>query len=87
MTTDSQTRQDHAERERSDLSALMDRSDISPREKLRRLESWQSDLIQLEKADEENMPRANGKPGETAAMLAAVTAAISTLRERSATGR
>lgn len=61
---------------------LIERSDLSTNEKILVLESWQSDLIELQKAVEENMISDNRNPGETAARLAQVTAAITNLREK-----
>ena len=61
---------------------LLERSDLSDEDKITILQSWQTDLIELQKAVEENMQNATGDSGETAARLAAVTAAIAEFRER-----
>jgi len=58
------------------------KSDVPDHEKLRQLEGWQADLIQLQKATEENMPAAGAKVGRTAGRLARVTAALEMIRER-----
>jgi len=71
----------------SDPRDVIDSEDLSDPEKIRLLESWQSDLIQLQKAVEENMPSVDSPPGETAARLAQVTAAIAKLREQGQTAR
>jgi hypothetical protein len=67
---------------RFDPKAYIERADISNREKIRQLENWRSDLIQLQRATEENMPAANTGTGETSVRLARVTAALATLRKR-----
>jgi hypothetical protein len=77
----------YADEHFSDPREVIDSSDLSDPEKIRLLESWQSDLIQLLKAVEENMPSANSQPGETAARLAQVTAAIAKVRESGQTAR
>jgi hypothetical protein len=60
---------------------LVERSDLTNREKLVILESWQADLLELQKAAEENMASVNRDPGVTAARLAEVMAAIALLHE------
>lgn len=59
---------------------IISRSDLSSQEKLTVLESWQADLIELQKALDENMS-GTGEPGETATKLAQVTAAITQVKE------
>ncbi len=61
---------------------LVESDELSVRDKLSLLESWRTDLIELQKAAEENMPSANVPPGTTAAKLAEVNTAISIVRER-----
>ena len=56
--------------------------ELSDGDKLALLESWQADLIELQKAAEENMGPANVSPGENAAKLASVTEAIAIVREQ-----
>lgn len=70
-----------------DPKELIERDDLANSVKIRLLEDWRSDLIQLQKACEENMPNANSPPGETASRLAQVTAAIVKLKEISQAGR
>ena len=79
-----------AGRERSDMDdfrqfddprELVECEDLSDADKIKVLQDWQSDLIQLEKAVEENMPSINCEPGETAVKLTQVTAAIADLKE------
>jgi hypothetical protein len=59
---------------------LVESDELTDMEKLKILESWQMDLIELQKAEEENMPGGSEDPGDTARKLEAVTAAIETLR-------
>jgi hypothetical protein len=66
----------------SDPAELMERQDLSNEDKIKVLESWQSDLVQLLKAVEENMPGGGTAPDDTAARLARVTAALTKLKER-----
>jgi hypothetical protein len=60
---------------------LVERSDLTTREKLVILESWRADLVELQKAAEENMASVNLDAGVTAARLAEVMAAIALLHE------
>jgi hypothetical protein len=80
-----------AGRERSDMDdfrqfddprELIERKNLSDEDKIKVLQDWQSDLIQLQKAVEENMPSISCEPGETAVKLTQVTAAIAKLNER-----
>lgn len=61
---------------------LVENDELSASEKLAVLESWQADLIELQKAAEENMGSANVAPGTSAAKLAKVTEAIALMQER-----
>jgi hypothetical protein len=60
--------------------------DLSIEAKIVVLESWQADLIDMQKAVEENMESEFLEPGETAAKLAQVTAAIARVREEAELG-
>lgn len=68
----------------TDPAELTERQDLTNEDKIKVLESWQSDLIQLMKAVEENMPGDGSHPGDTAARLAKVTAALTKLKDREA---
>jgi hypothetical protein len=68
--------------EHFDPIGYVERGDAPDREKLKQLEEWQSELIQLQKATEENMPATGARVGQTAARLAKVTAALELIRER-----
>ena len=46
------------------------------------LESWQNELIEMQRAEEENMVGTASKSGQTAKWLAEVTKAIHTLRDQ-----
>lgn len=61
---------------------LVESDELTATEKIKILESWQMDLIELQKAEEENMPGGSEDkdPGDTARKLAAVTAAIESVR-------
>lgn len=50
--------------------------------KLLVLESWQTDLLEMQRAEEENMIGTTSKSGQTAKWLAEVTKAIHALRDR-----
>jgi predicted Ser/Thr protein kinase len=65
---------------------VIERKDLSNREKIVVLESWQADLIETQKAVEENMTSEMLEPGETAAKLAQVIAAIGRVRQEQKTG-
>jgi hypothetical protein len=55
---------------------LVESDGLTDTEKMTILKSWQMDLIELQRAEEENMPNDSDDPGDTARKLAAVTAAI-----------
>jgi len=59
---------------------LIQSDELTDTQKRKVLESWQTDLIELQKAEEENMPGRSEDPGETARRLSEVTAAIVALR-------
>lgn len=59
---------------------IVDSNEISRADKITLLESWQADLIELQKASEENMPSAGTATGETAENLARVHEALSALK-------
>lgn len=67
------------DREFVDPSELLERSDLSVKEKLLVLRNWHADLIELLKATEESMGSAEPQAGENAAQLARVAAAITQL--------
>jgi hypothetical protein len=73
------------ELEFGDPKRLADDVLLSAREKLAILVSWQSDLIELLRAEEENMPSVGAAPGTTAKKLSEVTAVIAAVRAKSAT--
>lgn len=66
----------------SEPRLLVESQELTATEKLAVLESWQADLIELQKAAEENMGSANVAPGTNAAKLAKVTEAIALMKER-----
>lgn len=55
--------------------------DLSTAEKIKLLEDWRLDLLELQRAAEENMPSATVQPGEVAERLRQVTEALAILRE------
>ena len=55
---------------------------ISDAEKLRILESWRLDLVELQRAEEENMPSAGVEPDETAKKLAEVSRVLDVVSGR-----
>jgi hypothetical protein len=63
-------------------SLLVENDGLTDAEKLTLLESWQADLVELQRATEENMGSANVTPGTNAVKLAKVTEAIATIRGR-----
>jgi hypothetical protein len=65
---------------------LVERPDLTHQEKLAVLQSWQTDLVELQKAAEENMEGTGPLPGGSGARLAQVMEAIAILREREAQG-
>lgn len=60
---------------------VIERDDLSVDEKIAVLQSWQADLVELQKATEENMSDSGGDSGKTAAKLSQVTAAIEQLEQ------
>ena len=62
---------------------LVESDGLTDTEKLTILQSWQMDLIELQRAEEENMPNESDAPGDTAKKLAAVTKAIEACQKRS----
>ena len=64
------------ERTIADPKRLVADQQLSIEDKLSLLESWQTDLIELQRATEESMGPANVSPGANAAKLASVTQAI-----------
>jgi hypothetical protein len=65
---------------------VVDCVDLSRHDKIVVLESWRADLIELQKATDENMSSDAHVPGETAARLAQVAAAIMRLRKEAELG-
>jgi hypothetical protein len=61
---------------------VVDDKKLTLEKKLIVLESWQNDLLEMQRADDENMVSTASKPGQTARQLAEVTKAIHTLRGR-----
>ena len=61
---------------------VLDDHALTLEKKLIVLESWQNDLLELQRADDENMTGATVKPGQTAKRLAEVTKAIHQLRNQ-----
>lgn len=66
----------------SEPRLLVENQELSAAEKIAVLESWQADLIELQKAADENMGSANVAPGTNAAKLAKVTEAIALMKEQ-----
>ncbi len=60
---------------------VLEDEDLSRADKIRVLESWKSDLLQLQRASEENMPSAEPQAGATADRLKAVVEALEALEE------
>lgn len=60
---------------------VIDDEGLTLEKKLLVLESWQNDLIEMQRADEENMLGTASNSGQTAKWLAEVTKAIYTLRD------
>lgn len=55
---------------------------LTLKKKLVVLESWQTDLLEMQRAEEENMIGTSSKSGQTAKWLAEVTKAIHALRDQ-----
>ena len=64
------------EREFLEPRYLVERQDISAEDKLTLLKNWQADLLELQRASEENMPSANVPSGLVAEKLSKVAQAI-----------
>ncbi|MGD8324380.1 MAG: hypothetical protein PVF50_08430 [Gammaproteobacteria bacterium] len=71
----------------SDPRRLLEREDISPNDKLLVLQDWQTDLLELQRAADENMPSAQASPGETAEKLSEVNKVIGVVRARIVQGQ
>lgn len=65
---------------------LLGRRDLSVTQKLQVLRCWYADLIEDQKATEENMSGSTREPGATGARLAQVSAAIHRLENRDQSG-
>lgn len=63
-----------------DPREVLDAPGWATQERLEILASWQNQLIELQRATEENMPRAGGSP-ETATRLSEVCSALLALRQ------
>jgi len=59
---------------------IVECGDLPPDEKLRLLDTWRADLIELLTAEEENMQSQNVAPSETAEMLMRVCEALALVR-------
>lgn len=70
------------ETEFNDPRQLVESTSLTATEKLKILESWQMDLIELQKAEEENMSNGSTDTGSTAKKLAEVMEAIVHLRQQ-----
>jgi hypothetical protein len=64
------------EGEAGDPAVFAGRADLTDEEKLRVLQSWRTDLLEMQHAVEENMASVGRKPGDVSARLAEVMAAI-----------
>lgn len=64
-----------------DPGRLADDKSLTIGEKLEILEDWKMDLIEMQRAEEENMPSARRDEGETAGKLADVSKVIAKLRQ------
>jgi hypothetical protein len=64
------------EREFLEPHYLVERQDISAEDKLTLLKNWHADLLELQRASEENMPSANVPAGLAAEKLSKVAQAI-----------
>jgi len=79
---DSQLHTRNPEREFGDPRRLADESALSTREKLEILVSWRADLIELLRAEEENMPIAGADVDATGRKLSEVSAVMAVLQQR-----
>ena len=61
---------------------LIERQDLSNRDKMKILKNWQADLIEMQTAADENMPSATAETGETAERLARVRTSMAKLLAR-----
>ena len=66
---------------------LVECQELSDEDKLKALQNWRLDLIELQQATSENMADANSPPGTTAEKLRQVSEAIETLESRLLEGR
>jgi hypothetical protein len=66
-----------------DPNQLARRTDLSHEEKLDVLESWRLDLLELQRASEENMSSADSGAGSVAEKLRQVSEALDAIRRES----
>lgn len=59
---------------------VLEDRELSTEEKIRVLESWKNDLLELQRASDENMPSTEPEAGSTADRLTQVVEALEELR-------
>jgi hypothetical protein len=79
MSIDQESRHD-PEREFGEPRKVLEDASLTAEQKLEILESWRADLIELQVAEEENMPSSDADQGAAAARLTEVSKAIATIR-------
>jgi hypothetical protein len=70
----------NAEREFKEPQHLLEDQDLSDDQKIQILLGWQLDLLDLQRAADENMPSADSPSGEVAEKLQKVSEALEDLR-------
>lgn len=76
------SRTNDPELEFGDPRKLADDPALTTRQKLKILEDWKLDLLELQKAEEENMPSVGAEPEATARKLAEVTRVMEAIVHR-----
>lgn len=64
----------------SEPSRVLDDADLTRADKIDVLLNWKNDLVQLQRASEENMPSTDVRAGATADLLKQVVEALETLQ-------